>query len=220
MLERYTNVDPPISKAAIHKMRGHLWYLSEDLVCLALFDDHLPDTLKKKLVARLSKPAKASDVRRLGPMSLPEFLTVELPDFATIRSMNLFEALSLPQDFLSVSPELWESSGKYQQAKQIVREVRVVNDCSERAVKLATEFNLALTKDEEQRQLLFQVIEFHQRLLPTTASKHNIVALINNKIRSRVISRLRIQGGGDVVLFRRPLKWFNIDSDQKYFQWR
>jgi len=37
----------------------------------------------------------------------------------------------------------------------------VANDCAERAIKLATDFNLALTHDKEQRELTFQVVENH-----------------------------------------------------------
>ena len=37
----------------------------------------------------------------------------------------------------------------------------VVNDCTEHAVKLASDFDMSITQDEKQRQLIFQVIE-HQ----------------------------------------------------------
>ena len=40
--------------------------------------------------------------------------------------------------------------------------MRVVNDCAERAVKLTTDYIMALTHDEEQRQLIFQVVERHR----------------------------------------------------------
>jgi len=46
-------------------------------------------------------------------------------------------------------------------AKQTVMALRVVNDCAERAVKPATDYNMALTANEEQRQLIFQVVEYH-----------------------------------------------------------
>jgi len=42
-------------------------------------------------------------------------------------------------------------------AKQTVVSMRAVNDCAERAAKLATDYNLALTHDQDQRQLVFQV---------------------------------------------------------------
>ena len=50
----------------------------------------------------------------------------------------------------------------FKTSKQTVAAVRVVNDCAERAVKLATDYNMALTHEEEQRQLTFQVVEHHR----------------------------------------------------------
>ena len=38
-LQQYKSVDEKISKATSEKMLGHLWYLSEELVALAFFDD-------------------------------------------------------------------------------------------------------------------------------------------------------------------------------------
>jgi hypothetical protein len=64
--------------------------------------------------------------------------------------MHLFTALKLGLSFLSSDPDMWDSREDYQQAKEIVAAVRVVYDCAERAVKLATDFNLQPTKDEEQ----------------------------------------------------------------------
>ena len=72
---------------------------------------------------------------------------------------------------------MWAKRTDYRDAKEVIQHLLVVNDCAERAVKLATDFNLALTNDEEQRQLLFQVIEYHRKLVPTTASKRIITSL-------------------------------------------
>ena len=54
---------------------------------------------------------------------------------------------------------------------KIIHALKFVNGCAERAVKLATDFNEVLTKDDKQRQLLYQVIEHHRKLLPTSATK-------------------------------------------------
>ena len=75
--------------------------------------------------------------------------------------MHLFTALKLSQDFLSLDPETWKSRKDYQHARDTFASLNVVNYCAECAVKLATDFNLAMTQDEEQRKLIFQVIEHH-----------------------------------------------------------
>jgi len=71
--------------------------------------------------------------------------------------------LKLGQSFLSTDPNVWEERDDYMTAKQTVVSMRVVNDCAERAVKLATDYNLALTHDEDQHQLVFQVVEHHRK---------------------------------------------------------
>jgi hypothetical protein len=44
--------------------------------------------------------------------------------------------------------------------------LRVVNDFAERGVALMEEFNLALTKDEDQKQSILQVVEAHRARFP------------------------------------------------------
>jgi len=53
--------------------------------------------------------------------------------------------------------------------------LKVVNDTAERGVKLIQDFNSCLTKDEEQRQYLLQVVSECRHIFPdsskATASK-------------------------------------------------
>jgi len=81
----------------------------------------------------------------------------------SLRSHNLFTALKLEQGFLSTDPDAWEAREDFKTDKQTVVAVRVVNECAEYTVKLATDYNMALTHDEEQRQLFFQVVEHHRK---------------------------------------------------------
>ena len=50
--------------------------------------------------------------------------------------------------------------------KEVAQSVKVVNDLAERGVALVQEFNASLTKNEEQKQYLLQVIEDHRRKFP------------------------------------------------------
>ena len=75
-------------------------------------------------------------------------------------------------DFLSLDPETWDSREDYRHERDTVASLHVVNDCAEHAVKLATDFNLALTPDEEQRQLLFHLTEHFRKQIPTQLKKN------------------------------------------------
>jgi hypothetical protein len=63
----------------------------------------------------------------------------------------------------------------YNATCKTVGALNVLNDCAERAVRLATDFNKVLTKSDEQRQLLYQVVEHHQKLLPTGATEVQLI---------------------------------------------
>ena len=67
----------------------------------------------------------------------------------TQQSMHLFTARKLNQNFLYLDPETWNSREDYRNARDNVASLHVLDDCAERAVTLATGFNLAMTQDEE-----------------------------------------------------------------------
>ena len=54
-------------------------------------------------------------------------------------------------------------------AKKIVNGFKVVNDTAERGVKLIQDFNSCLTKDEEQRQFLLQVVSECRKNFPDSS---------------------------------------------------
>lgn len=133
-------------------MRHHLWYLSEDLACLPLFSDDLGDDEKQVMVNALQKIPNEDDVRRLSPKAIETFSSLSgMSTFITSRSLNLFDALSLLKDFLAAPVGTWLQRHDYKAAREIVEALKVVNDCAERSVKLATDFNEVLTTDENQR---------------------------------------------------------------------
>ena len=90
---------------------------------------------------------------------------ISLAQFVTRRSLNLFESLELSQNFLSVAVDTWNKRDDYTASSKIIHALKVVNDCAERAVTLVTDLNEVLTKDDKQRQLLYEVIEHHRKLL-------------------------------------------------------
>ena len=91
--------------------------------------------------------------------------TKTVASFVTLSSKQLFKILDLDSGFLNMDPASWEDS-RYQAAALVVRELRVVKDFGERGVALMRAYNLALTKDEDQRQFLLQVGEDHRKRYP------------------------------------------------------
>ena len=63
-LKSYENIDPTISKAAIKKLCGHLWYLSEEAAALAFFDDTVPIETKQFMVKALQNEGTINPMKR------------------------------------------------------------------------------------------------------------------------------------------------------------
>jgi hypothetical protein len=99
----------------------------------------------------------------LIPTQLCHFRQRLCSSFVTENSLHLFTALKIDPSCLLGSPSAWSQSPNYVSAKQKVMGLKVINDCAERVVKLATDFNNALTFDETQRQLVFQIVKYHHK---------------------------------------------------------
>ena len=158
-------VDADVAGKAMEKVKGQLWYLSEDLVGLALFSKKVsPDEKKQMLENIASVPPTKKDQRRvnLNIKTGPKIADLKLSRFVTQRSQNLFSRLKID------TPRTLQD---LETTPQALAKLKVVNDAAERAVKLATDYNLALTKSEEERQFIFRVVQYHrQEYQPTKTS--------------------------------------------------
>jgi len=101
LIEDYKQVDSKVAAVAEKKLRLQLWYLSEDLVGLALFSDNVSDEDKGTIVNALQRDPYEEDVRRVVSNKIPQFRSLSVSDFVTRRSLNLFDALRLSQEFLT-----------------------------------------------------------------------------------------------------------------------
>jgi hypothetical protein len=99
------------------------------------------------------------DLRRIDPKSVRSFECMSLSDFVTERSLNLFVALRIDPGIVTSQddPVLWQQSPAYIKCKGKGVCIACRNDCAERAIKLATDLNMALSHDETQPQLILQV---------------------------------------------------------------
>ena len=74
----------------------------------------------------------------------------------------------MDNSFLLEDVDRWPELPSYINAKRIAESLKVINDSAERAIALATTFNSSLTKDEEQKQYLFQVVGEHRKSFPNS----------------------------------------------------
>lgn len=169
-LKQLTNYsDKIIADAAVKAFSRHLWYLSESLVSLSFFDSDTSLAIKREMVKALDKTADSAGqpLKRINiDVSASTFNDTTVANFVTSRSYQFFTAFSLPTEFLQTDPSEWETRGDFQKAAQYVVSMKVVNDYAERGVALMQSYNNILTKNEEQRQYILQVVEQHRQQHP------------------------------------------------------
>jgi len=122
-----------------------------------LFSDDVSDDDKGAIVSALQKEPLPENLCQLAPNQIPQFQNLSVAQSVTRRSLNLYESLHLPQEFLAAAVNMWTEHADHNAAQKTFRALKIVNDCAEHAVRLTTHFNEVLTKSDEHRQLLYQV---------------------------------------------------------------
>ncbi|KAK3931644.1 Adenine deaminase [Frankliniella fusca] len=151
--------------AALRKFEGAMWYLSDRLIPLALFDQEVPER-EKDLIARAilesqKQPSKKNNRWRRSPTDIGD--STCLADLVTVDSKAFFKIMNLQIDFLSIPARMWTENKFYLEAKNVVDNLSVTNEISERAVAVANEFK-NLCKLEENYQNLLLVVYLDRKL--------------------------------------------------------
>ena len=87
------------------------------------------------------------------------FLDKEVDYFITRLANNFFRRFNIPTHFLHSDLDIWNGNLDFHKGPAIVKSFRVVNDTAEKC---------AVTKDEEQKQYLSQVVVECKKILPDT----------------------------------------------------
>ena len=99
-----------------------------------------------------------------------------IPDFVEPRSTVLFKALGVTHTFLALSN--WRYQQEYHHVKTAIRNFTPLNDCSERALVLATTLCGVVTQDESSPQNRILVVEAHKKKYPL-ANKSELKTVLN-----------------------------------------
>ena len=169
-----------IAVAAIKCFGNHTWYLTEELVPLALFSNTINVDIKEKMVTKMLKLGEGGlCTKRHGtgfgkptfPM-MPTKVTEDLSRYVGIDSWSFFKIMKIKTDFLCKSLTDWESDDGYKKANLIVNSISVVNDAAERGVKLGYDFLGTAVKDERYQRVL-QVVENSRHTLQNMQEREN-----------------------------------------------
>ena len=179
-LVSYPNAE--IAKATSKKFANHLWYLSEEIAGLAIFDKSVPVEVKRMMVAAFKEAGQDNPQPRAQvDLSVKEAIIAKtVANFVSSASTRIFETFGVSINFLENDPTQWDDDSSFQSSQQVLSGISVVNDFAERGVALIQACNQILTKDEQQLQYLLQVVEWHRREFPDAKKIQHDATSIDN----------------------------------------
>lgn len=202
-LIEYRNVNENIAKEVLTVFFRHLWYLSETLIGFAFFDRTIDAKTKRLMVAALKKDGDnanckqasieadytwITDTKKCIVLESVEVSKLHIDEFVTSKTHSFFDSLFAndsneedPKSFLEIDPSRWINNEKYLRAEEKANKLIVVNDAAERAVNLMTRFNEKVTTIEDEKQILLQVVEEHQKRFPYEINKKDIITELQKR---------------------------------------
>jgi len=179
-LLEYEVVDKNISHTAIRALNRHLWYLTAEMVPLALFSKRVPLLERQALADALLQLRPLTDLtapeNRFGngwgkprfPVSINS--STRLCELVGADSWFAIHRLQLDVSFLYLPVDEWYNTRAYISSAGNVQSVNVVNDGAERGVKLASDF-VQTARSDDHFQNVLQVVEKHRKDTPNLRNK-------------------------------------------------
>mgnify|MGYP003492342303 FL=1 len=160
----YKAFNTAVAHVALKKFLGHLWYLSEELVAFAFFDDAVSHDTKRQMVEALHNTGGNEHPLKRITLDPTIISSKQLQYFVTENTQRFFTITGISSAFLQTDVESWKTNDDYNTDQTTVISIRVVNDIAERGVALMDEYNKLHTNNEDQKQFLLLIVkEFHQR---------------------------------------------------------
>ncbi len=74
---------------------------------------------------------------------------------------------NISTDFFKLEPSLWINSEEFKKVVGVVKNLSVVNAATEKAVKFIEEYNKVLTRKENEKQYLLQLVKHYHKKYPS-----------------------------------------------------
>ncbi len=167
-LQTYKTVDESIAASVIKTLERHCWYLTGEMLPLALFSSKVPTDDKRALASAIleHKPAdlpmhvpQQCFGTGFGKPKFPTLLpTTSLGNLANTDCWFGMHQLHIDPAFLSLDVKEWATNAAFKKSDVNVRAMNVINDCAERGVKLTSDF-VAVARKEQHLQNVLQAVE-------------------------------------------------------------
>lgn len=144
-IHSYKLIDPSVANVAILAMKRHLYYMSEELIPLALFSEKIPTIEKNEMRQKMNEligqeipprnySSHSNHIAYSGDTN-PNDSEFNLKNLIGERSLFLFQTMNLCYIFLETDAAEWKNSNSYRMAKRAITDALIcVNDVTERVI--------------------------------------------------------------------------------------
>ena len=139
-LKKYADIKDAISEVTTEKIARHLWYLSEELVGLSLFDDDAMSSIKEKMAQAILQPMEQETPVKKASVSLNTVTSKTWADFASSNTCLLFQKLNFSYSFLYLPVAQWNENEDFKILKDFCKSLAATNDRAEQSVALVQKF--------------------------------------------------------------------------------
>lgn len=160
-LNELLEIIPLTAQATIAKMKKHLWYVSEVLIALAFFDPDVPNEIKRRMVGNLERDLPFQRNQNRFELEEVNIAELQLHDFVSTQTRTFFEMTKIEDDFLALDPSDWQNHIGFNNGRETISNLAVVNDAAERAIALFQNVEQRATTDVRKTRIL-QVVEDHR----------------------------------------------------------
>ena len=155
MFCRYQRVDEKVATSALSTFKRQLWYLAEETVVLRLWSNNVPSEVKDSIAEEILNKADFDNKISLGHPTFPKLTpNMELANLVGKNSSVAFRVYGIEHDWLKADATKWKKSTEFLKGKQIFEYLKVTNDCSERNIKLMTDYSGNTVKDKRPKSKL------------------------------------------------------------------
>lgn len=124
---QYIRVDKVMANSILEKMSRHLWYLSEERVAMAFFDDKIPNSVKAKMVEKL----RLSEVSSSETDTSESTGAIDSSEVEVLESSEPSESELLEFNFEEQDEKISDNDSEYEDDSGI-RQLDEFVDCQKR----------------------------------------------------------------------------------------
>ena len=139
-MRNYSKFETEVAMEVYLSLKRHGWYLTEKMAIMGIVDEDIEPEIRQKMAEKLNR-AQVPEQFETGYEALPDIAGFEdMSDLIGPNSWYLLELANIHGDWLKKHVSVWQDSQDYAKFKEFISNMSVVNDCSERGVKLVQEY--------------------------------------------------------------------------------